>query len=245
VVAQDARVGREVTLGPCVIVEAGATIGDRTVILAGASIGPRARIGAECLLHPGVTIYSDSVIGDHVIIHSGTVIGSDGFGYATEDGVHLKIPHLGRVVIEDDVEIGANVTVDRGTLGETRIGRGTKIDNLVQVGNNASIGRGCFIVAQVGISGTARIGDGVTIGGQAGVHVGYGMRRGSVVFTAAAPSIAATFVPALVEAAVFWQLLARDLACHGGPFAGLPSRRTERHLGDLAADGRGELIVAR
>ncbi|MBT9525140.1 MAG: formylmethanofuran dehydrogenase subunit C [Rhizobacter sp.] len=120
----------------------------------------------------------------------------------------------------------------KGDVGERfgdRMRRGTAL-----VFGNA----GDFLASRM-VAGT------IGIGGQAGVHVGYGMRRGSVVFTAAAPSIAATFVPALVEAAVFWQLLARDLACHGGPFAGLPSRRTERHLGDLAADGRGELIVAR
>ncbi len=169
VVAHDAGVGRDVTLGPFVVVEAGATIGDRTIILAGASIGPRVRIGAECLLHPAVTIYPDSMIGDRVIIHSGTVIGSDGFGYATEDGVHLKIPHLGRVVIEDDVEIGANVAVDRGTLGETRIGRGTKIDNLVQVAHNVTIGEGVILVGQVGIAGSVTIGPGALLAGQAGV----------------------------------------------------------------------------
>ncbi len=169
VVAPDARVGRDVTLGPLVVVEAGAAIGDRSALRAGVTVGARARIGADCLLHPNVTIYPDTIIADRVIIHGGTVIGSDGFGYATEDGVHLKIPHLGRVVIEDDVEIGANVTVDRATLGETRIGRGTKIDNLVQVGHNVTIGEGVIVVSQVALAGSVTIGPGALLAGQSGV----------------------------------------------------------------------------
>lgn len=176
IVAPDAQMGRDVTLGPLVVVEAGAAIGDRSALLAGVTVGARVRIGADCLLHPNVTVYPDTIIDDRVIIHGGAVIGSDGFGYAAEDGVHLKIPHLGRVVIEDDVEIGANVTVDRATLGETRIGRGTKIDNLVQVGHNVTIGEGAILVAQVGISGSVTIGAGVLLAGQAGVadHVSIG-----------------------------------------------------------------------
>lgn len=170
VVAQDAAVGPDVTLGPHVVVEAGAAIGARTTVLAGAAIGARARIGADCLVYPNVTIYPDCVLGHRVIIHSGTVIGSDGFGYATEDGVHLKIPHLGRVVIEDDVEIGANAAVDRGTLGETRIGRGTKIDNFVQVAHNVVVGEGVLVVAQVGISGSVSIGPGALLAGRASVR---------------------------------------------------------------------------
>jgi UDP-3-O-[3-hydroxymyristoyl] glucosamine N-acyltransferase len=114
-------------------------------------------------VYPGVTL------GDRVIVHSGAVIGSDGFGFATEEGVHLKIPHSGTVVIEDDVEIGANTCVDRGTLGETRIGRGTKIDNLVQIAHNVRIGAGVLIAGQVGISGSVTIGDGVILAGKAGV----------------------------------------------------------------------------
>ncbi len=176
VVAPGADVGPGVTLGPCVVVEAGVAIGARTVVGAGAAIGARVQIGADCVVHPNVTIYPDCILGDRVILHGGVVIGSDGFGYATEDGVHLKIPHLGRVVIEDDVEIGANTTVDRGTLGETRIGRGTKIDNLVQVGHNVVIGEGALIVSQVGISGSVTIGAGVIMAGQAGVgdHIAIG-----------------------------------------------------------------------
>jgi UDP-3-O-[3-hydroxymyristoyl] glucosamine N-acyltransferase len=116
-----------------------------------------------------VTIREKSSIGDRVVIHSGTVIGSDGFGYATSDGEHHKIPQVGCAVIENDVEIGANVTIDRATLGETRIGRGTKIDNLVQVAHNVKIGEGCILVSQVGVSGSTKLGKHVVLGGQVGL----------------------------------------------------------------------------
>jgi UDP-3-O-[3-hydroxymyristoyl] glucosamine N-acyltransferase len=169
VVAADADLGADVTVGPSAVIESQAVIGAGSQVLAGVTIGARARVGAACTLHPGVTVYPGTVIGDRVIIHGGAVIGSDGFGYATEDGVHLKIPHVGRVVIEDDVEIGANTTIDRATLGETRIGRGTKIDNLVQIGHNVTVGAGTLIVAQVGISGSVTIGPGVVIAGQVGI----------------------------------------------------------------------------
>jgi UDP-3-O-[3-hydroxymyristoyl] glucosamine N-acyltransferase len=181
VVAPDARVNTEATLGPYVVVSSGGVVGARTVIGAGAVIGARVRIGADCLIHPHVTLYPDCVLGDRVILHSGVVIGSDGFGYAADEGVHVKIPHLGRVVIEDDVEIGANTTIDRGTLGETRIGRGTKIDNLVQVAHNVTVGPHSIIVAQAGISGSATIGEGALLAGQAGVRDHVTVGAGAVV----------------------------------------------------------------
>lgn len=176
VVAPDAEIGPDAALSALVVIEQGARIGARSRIMAGAFIGERATIGADCLVYPNVTVYPNTVIGDRVSIHSSTVIGSDGFGYATEDGVHIKIPHLGRVVIEDDVEIGACVTVDRATLGETRIGRGTKIDNLVQVAHNVTIGQGVFVVSLTGISGSVSIGPGAILAGQSGVadHVNVG-----------------------------------------------------------------------
>lgn len=181
VVAPNARVSADATLGPHVVVSDDAEVGTRTVIGAGAVIGARARVGADCLIHANVTIYPDCVIGDRVIVHSGAVIGSDGFGYAADEGVHVKIPHLGRVVVEDDVEIGANATIDRGTLGETRIGRGTKIDNLVQVAHNVTVGPHSIIVAQVGISGSATIGEGALLAGQAGVRDHVTIGAGAVV----------------------------------------------------------------
>lgn len=176
VVAPDARIAGDVTLGPQVVIGPGAQIGAETRILAGTVIGAGARIGCGCLLHANVTIYPSSVLGDHVIVHSGAVIGSDGFGYAVEGNVHVKIPHVGRVVLEDDVEIGANTTVDRGTLGETRIGRGSKIDNLVQIAHNVTIGAGSLIVSQSGIAGSSRLGAGVILAAAAGVtdHVTIG-----------------------------------------------------------------------
>jgi UDP-3-O-[3-hydroxymyristoyl] glucosamine N-acyltransferase len=178
VVAADAHLAADATVGACAVIEAAVHIGPRTVVGAGAVVGARASIGADCLLHPRVVLYPGTVIGDRVILHSGAVIGSDGFGYAADEGVHLKIPHRGRVVVEDDVEIGANTTVDRATLGETRIGRGAKIDNLVQIGHNVTIGPGALIVAQTGISGSATVGEGAVLAGQAGVrdHVTIGAR---------------------------------------------------------------------
>ena len=141
-------------------------------------MGPDCEVGEDAVLHPNVTIYEACRLGSRVIIHSGTVVGSDGFGYATQDGIHLKVPQVGAVVIEDDVEIGANVTIDRGSIGMTRIGSGTKIDNLVQIGHNVQIGAGCLIVAQVGISGSTRIGAGTVFAGQSGAagHLRIGSR---------------------------------------------------------------------
>ncbi|MDR7543807.1 MAG: UDP-3-O-(3-hydroxymyristoyl)glucosamine N-acyltransferase [Armatimonadota bacterium] len=170
VVASDTEVHPEATVEPHAVLAGGVVVGARSVIGAGTVIGARTRIGVECVLHPLVTVYADCALGDRVIVHSGAVIGSDGFGYATEDGVHLKIPHLGRVVIEDDVEIGANATIDRATLGETRIGRGSKIDNLVQIAHNVVLGPGTIIAALTGISGSVTIGEGAVLAGQVGVR---------------------------------------------------------------------------
>jgi UDP-3-O-[3-hydroxymyristoyl] glucosamine N-acyltransferase len=170
VVASGARIGAGVWIGPQAVIGPGVHVGERSALHAGVVVGEGTRIGADCIFYPHVTVYPGCVIGDRVILHAGAVIGSDGFGYAFDQGTHLKIPHLGRVVIEDDVEIGANTTVDRATLGETRIGRGTKIDNLVQIGHNVRIGPGAIVVAQVGIAGSATIGEGALVGGQAGVR---------------------------------------------------------------------------
>ena len=128
-----------------------------------------AEIGKDCLVYPNVTIREDVKIGDRVIIHSGAVLGSDGFGFAKDGEVYRKIPQIGNVVIEDDVEIGANVTIDRATTGTTHVGKGTKIDNLVQIAHNVVIRENCILVAQVGIGGTTEIGKGATLAGQAGV----------------------------------------------------------------------------
>jgi UDP-3-O-[3-hydroxymyristoyl] glucosamine N-acyltransferase len=138
------------------------------VIYPNVTIEPGARIGEETIVYPQVSIYYGSIIGRRCIIHSGAVIGSDGYGFATEGGRHHKIPQVGIVRIEDDVEIGAGTTIDRAALGETVIGEGTKIDNLVQVGHNVKVGKHCFLVSQVGIAGSTQLGDYVAVAGQSG-----------------------------------------------------------------------------
>lgn len=176
VVAPTAVVGAEVSVGPGVVIGEHASIGDRAVIGANCVIGEGCRIGPDTVLHPGVVVEPHCEVGARCILHAGVVVGSDGFGFATSKGVHRKVPQVGRVVIEDDVELGANVCVDRATLGETRIGRGTKVDNLVQIGHNVVIGEGCLLVAQTGIAGSSKLGRGVILAGQAGVtgHVTVG-----------------------------------------------------------------------
>jgi UDP-3-O-[3-hydroxymyristoyl] glucosamine N-acyltransferase len=176
VVAPGATIGRDVCLGAHVVIEDGASVGDSSVILAGVYLGRRARVGSECLIYPNVTVREDTVIGDRVIVHAGAVLGSDGFGYARDGDVYLKIPQIGNVVIEDDVEVGANVTIDRAATGSTVIGRGTKIDNLVMIAHNVRVGENSIIVAQVGIGGSTEIGKGVNLAGQAGVagHISIG-----------------------------------------------------------------------
>ena len=170
-----AAMGLEVRIGPDVGIGAHVTIGDRALIgsgvtiFAGAHIGDDTVIGDDCILYPQVSLLANCVLGNRVILHSGTVIGSDGFGYAQHEGRHHKIPQLGNVIIEDDVELGANVTVDRATFGSTLIKRGTKIDNQVQVAHNVVIGEDCIVVAQAGIAGSTRLGNHVMIGGQAGL----------------------------------------------------------------------------
>ncbi len=149
-------------------VDSTADIGSGTIIKAGVYIGAGCIIGKNCIINSNVNI-TNAIIGDNVIIHNGASIGQDGFGYAFHNGKHIKVPQLGRVIIENDVEIGANTTIDRGAGPDTIIGEGTKIDNLVQIGHNVKIGKHCIIVSQVGISGSTEIGDYVIIGGQAGI----------------------------------------------------------------------------
>ncbi|RJP28002.1 MAG: UDP-3-O-(3-hydroxymyristoyl)glucosamine N-acyltransferase [Candidatus Omnitrophota bacterium] len=169
IVAKSAKLGKDVSLGPYVVVEEGASIGDRSIIYAGCFIGRDTSIGPEALIYPNVTIRENVALGSRIIIHSGTVIGSDGFGYVNVDGVHHKVPQVGTVVIEDDVEIGANVTIDRARFDKTFIGKGTKIDNLVQIAHNVIIGSNSLVIAQAGISGSVVIGNNVTLAGQAGL----------------------------------------------------------------------------
>lgn len=163
------KVADDIYLGAFSYVGAQSSIGSGTRIHANCNIGNQVSIGAHCIIYPGVTIYNGCNIGDHVIIHSGTVIGSDGFGFAFEQGSFKKIPQLGNVVIENDVEIGANCTIDRATIGSTIIRSGVKLDNLIQIAHNVEIGSNTVIAAQAGISGSTKIGAYCMVGGQAGI----------------------------------------------------------------------------
>ena len=150
-------------------VDPSAEIGEGTTIYPGAYVGAGTTVGRDCVLYPNAVVYDRCVLGDRVILHAGAVIGADGFGYATSGGVHHKIPHVGNVVLEDDVEVGANATVDRAALGSTVLGRGTKVDNLAALGHNVRTGVGCLVVAQAGVAGSTTLGNHVVLGGQAGL----------------------------------------------------------------------------
>ena len=175
-IGEETHIGKDVTLGPNVVIGNGSEIGDNTIILPGTVIGLDVKIGTFCLIYPNVVIWGDSRIGSRVIIHAGAVIGDDGFGFVTRQDRHEKVEQLGRVVIEDDVEIGANTTIDRAMAGATIIRKGTRIDNLVQIAHNVSVGRNSIICAQVGIAGSTTIGESVTLAGQSGavghIHIG-------------------------------------------------------------------------
>ena len=181
VIAKEAKLGKNVSIGPFAVIEANAEIGEGTTIHSGCYIGQHTKIGKNCLIYSNVCIRERVTIGSRVVIHSGTVIGSDGFGFVSIDGVHEKIPQVGVVEIEDNVEIGANVTIDRARFDKTFIGQGTKIDNLVQIAHNVHIGRNCIIVSQVGISGSVIIEDGVVLAGQVGIAGHLTIGEGAVV----------------------------------------------------------------
>ena len=169
VVSPGARIGRDVIVGPYAVIEEGVEIGAGSIVEAFCYVGQSARIGDRCRLHPRVTLYPGARLGDRVEIHSGSVIGGDGFGYVFGEGRYWKLPQIGSVEIGDDVEIGCNTTIDRGSLDVTEIGEGVKIDNLVQVAHNVRIGRHSVIASQTGISGSSTIGARVVIGGQVGI----------------------------------------------------------------------------
>ena len=168
-IAASAKIGANAQIHPGVTIAEDVTIGDNAVIYPGCYIGPRCRIGHNVLLYPNVVLYEDTVLGNRVTVHSNTVIGNDGLGYAPVGGKWIKIPQIGTVEIGDDVEIGSNCSIDRATLGCTRIGSGTKFSNLIAIGHGAQIGADCLFVAQVGIAGSATVGRHVTMAGQAGV----------------------------------------------------------------------------
>jgi UDP-3-O-[3-hydroxymyristoyl] glucosamine N-acyltransferase len=169
VVAPDARIHPTASIGPNVTVEGGAEIGPGSAVMAGGYVGACCRIGTDVTVYPNVTIREGCQIGDRTIVHAGAVIGSDGFGFVRDGEVHRKLPQVGIVVVEEDVEIGSCVTIDRATTGVTLVGAGSKIDNLVQIAHNVRIGKNCLIVAQVGISGSTSVGNHVVLAGQVGV----------------------------------------------------------------------------
>jgi len=193
-IAADAALGADVSVGPFAVIGAGARIGARTVIYPNAVIGPGVSIGEDCVIRSQVSIRDGVVLGNRVILQDGVVLGSEGFGFARQaDGTHLKIPQRGGLVVDDDVEIGANSTVDRPAVGETRIGAGTKIDNLVQVAHGVTIGRRVLLAAQVGIAGSSVIEDDVVLAGQVGVANHVRLGRGVL-------ATAQTGIPSSVDA---------------------------------------------
>ncbi|MGE3180921.1 MAG: UDP-3-O-(3-hydroxymyristoyl)glucosamine N-acyltransferase [Phycisphaerae bacterium] len=175
-IAKTAEIGKNACIYPGATIDDGARIGANATIYSGVYVGPRCRIGDNVILFPNVVIYDDCVIGNRVTIHAGTSIGNDGLGYAPINGTWVKIPQIGIVEIEDDVEIGANCAIDRATLGRTRIGRGTKTSNLIAIGHGTEVGAHCMLVAQVGLAGSVKVGSHVTMAGQVGVvgHVSIG-----------------------------------------------------------------------
>ncbi|HEX7088102.1 MAG TPA: UDP-3-O-(3-hydroxymyristoyl)glucosamine N-acyltransferase [Vicinamibacterales bacterium] len=234
-----ASLGRDVSVGPFAVVGAGAVVGDRVVLGPHVVVGPGARIGEDSVIHARVSIRERSIIGARVVIQDGAVIGSDGFGFVTdEQGVHHKIPQQRSVVIEDDVEIGANTTIDRPAVGETRIRRGAKIDNLVQIAHGVQIGEHSLLAAQVGIAGSTRLGRHVVLAGQVGV-------AGHVELGDGVKATAQTGIPNSVEAGAlvsgYPAIPNRDWLKASAVFRHLPDLR--RRLQELA--GRLERLEAR
>lgn len=196
-VAPDVTLGDGVSVGPLAVIGSGASVGARTVVYPSVVIGPGARIGADCIIHARVSIRERVVLGDRVIVQDGAVVGSDGYGFVTQaDKTHLKIPQHGDVYLEDDVEIGANTTIDRPAVGETRVKSGTKIDNLVQIAHGVTVGHRVRFAAQVGIAGSTIVEDDVLLAGQVGV-------AGHLTIGAGAIASAQTGIPNDVEAGAF------------------------------------------
>lgn len=203
VVEPGAAVDPTAWIGPYAVIGAGSAIAGRAAVHAHVVVGRGCAVGEGAVLHPHAVLYPGTEIGAGAIVHAGAVLGADGFGYATAGGAHHKVPQVGRVVVEKDVEIGANSAIDRATLGETRIGEGTKIDNLVQVGHNVQVGRHCILCGQAGIAGSTKLGDYVVLAGQAGVsghiHVGDGAQVAakSAALTSVEPGAQVAGIPAV------------------------------------------------
>lgn len=205
IIGKNVKIGNDVYVGPYSIIEDDTEIEDRAVIIGKCYIGKNSRIGEDSIVHPNVTVYEQIIIGKRVIIHAGVIIGSDGFGYIQRQCKHIKIPHLGTVNIEDDVEIGANTSIDRGKFKSTTIGKGTKVDNLVHIGHNVSVGENCLIVAQAAIGGSCKIGKEVVIAGQVGIT--NGIEVGDKTIIAAQSGV----TKSLPSSGIFWGTPARPL----------------------------------
>jgi UDP-3-O-[3-hydroxymyristoyl] glucosamine N-acyltransferase len=203
IVGAGARVAPTASIAAYVVLGEGCEIGDGAVLHPFVCVGAGCRIGRAAVLHPHVVLYPRSVVGERAVLHAGAVVGADGFGYLARAGRHVKVPQVGSAVLEDDVEVGANSTIDRATLDETRVGAGTKIDNLVQVGHNVRIGRSSILCGQAGIAGSSTLGDGVVLAGQSGVSnrvtIGDGARVAgkSAVFGDVAPGAQVAGTPAI------------------------------------------------
>lgn len=203
VVEPGATIDPTAWIGPYAVIGAGSVISARAAVHAHVVVGRECAVGEGAVLHPHAVLYPGTEIGAAAIVHAGAVLGADGFGYATSGGAHHKVPQVGRVVVEKDVEIGANSAIDRATLGETRIGEGTKIDNLVQVGHNVQVGRHCILCGQAGIAGSTKLGDYVVLAGQAGVsghiHLGDGAQVAakSAALTSVEPRAQVAGIPAV------------------------------------------------
>jgi UDP-3-O-[3-hydroxymyristoyl] glucosamine N-acyltransferase len=180
-ISEGAQIEEDVELGPFVVVETGAIIGKGSILQAGVVVGENCRIGRECILYPRVVLYPGVELGNQVVLHSGVIVGSDGFGYVFDGSRQLRFPQVGSVIIGDDVEIGSNTTIDRGSLGVTKICAGAKVDNLVQIAHNVKIGKNVIIAAQTGISGSTVIEDNVVIGGQVGFGDHARVQQGAVI----------------------------------------------------------------
>ncbi|MGE0161015.1 MAG: UDP-3-O-(3-hydroxymyristoyl)glucosamine N-acyltransferase [Gemmatimonadales bacterium] len=224
VIGRGVRLGRGVRVEPYVVLGDGVVLGDDVVVGAHSVIGARSTVGARTIVHPHVVTYEDTVIGSGVVLHSGVRVGSDGFGYTPVDGNPLKMPQVGRAVVEDGAEIGANTTIDRGSLGDTVVGRGVKIDNLVQIAHNVRVGAGTLIAALVGIAGSTRIGRGAWLGGRASainhLEIGDGAR------------------------VTFGSTVTRDVRA-GETVSGYPARPHREHLRAQALVGRIAGLVER
>src|SRR6202158_33868 len=219
VIAETADVALTAFVGPYVAIGENSSIGVGTQILAGAILGDNVVVGSECVIHPNVVVYDNVTIGDRVTLHAGVVIGADGFGYVRDEQSHHKFPQIGTVIIEDDVELGANTCVDRGALGRTRIGRGTKLDNLVHVGHNCDIGERVVIAGQTGISGSVIIEDDCIIGGQVGFGDHIRVMSGAVI-----GSKAGVLPGKIVRPGVWWGIPIQPLDDY---------KRLNAHLGRL------------